>query len=217
MQLTIATFNIHHGEGRDGRNDLSRTAAVIRGLQADLVALQEVDRGFARSGYIDQVEELQRLTDMAIHFWPTMAPESGGEYGIALAARESIDTSFTELPRARLREPRGVVMAEWEGIRVLATHLAKADPDRRLQTERLAQLATPSAVIAGDLNQTRRHLQPLVRAGFETGPPRSTVPPWWLGRQIDYVLVGPDLLLESVRCIPSDVSDHRPLVATIHT
>jgi len=43
------TYNIHHGEGVDGRLDIERIAALIRDERADLVALQEVDRGVERT------------------------------------------------------------------------------------------------------------------------------------------------------------------------
>ncbi|MFN2525999.1 MAG: endonuclease/exonuclease/phosphatase family protein [Actinomycetota bacterium] len=214
MQVKIATFNIHHGRGRDGRIDLARTAAAIAATEADLVALQELDRGRERSGRVDQIAELERLTEMRIHFAPTVA-SSKGKYGIALAARRPFDASFVALPRLGHSEPRGCLVANWEGITVLGTHLGKADPERRLQTERLVELAGGSpTVIAGDLNQSRRSLAPLVAAGFDAGPPRTTIPPWWLPRQIDYVLVGPGLQLLSLATVATEASDHRPLVAT---
>ena len=41
----VLTYNIHHGEGLDGRFDLSRRPTIITSAAADLIALQEVDRG----------------------------------------------------------------------------------------------------------------------------------------------------------------------------
>jgi len=43
--LRVLTYNIHHGEGTDGVFDLPRIADVIRSVEPDLVALQEVDQG----------------------------------------------------------------------------------------------------------------------------------------------------------------------------
>ena len=37
--LRILTYNIHHGEGTDGRVDLSRLAGVMSRVHPDLVAL----------------------------------------------------------------------------------------------------------------------------------------------------------------------------------
>jgi endonuclease/exonuclease/phosphatase family metal-dependent hydrolase len=49
--LKVVTYNIQFGLGVDGRYDLSRIAAEVR--DADIIALQEVDRHWQRSGCID--------------------------------------------------------------------------------------------------------------------------------------------------------------------
>ena len=52
--MRLATFNILSGRApADDRVDPDRFAAVVRELDADVLALQEVDRGQARSGYAD--------------------------------------------------------------------------------------------------------------------------------------------------------------------
>jgi endonuclease/exonuclease/phosphatase family metal-dependent hydrolase len=45
----IMTYNIRHGEGLDGKIDLLRIAEVIKREGADIVALQEVDKGVERT------------------------------------------------------------------------------------------------------------------------------------------------------------------------
>ena len=48
--MRLATFNILHGRGMgDGVVDLDRLAAAVRSLDADILALQEVDRDQPRS------------------------------------------------------------------------------------------------------------------------------------------------------------------------
>ena len=52
--LSVATWNIHKGIGRDRRRDLARTAAVIAEIAPDIMALQEADtRFFGRKGLLD--------------------------------------------------------------------------------------------------------------------------------------------------------------------
>ncbi len=46
MQLTVATYNIHKGIGRDGVRDAERIIAVLREMDADVIALQEADERF---------------------------------------------------------------------------------------------------------------------------------------------------------------------------
>ena len=57
-RVRVLTYNIHHGEGVDGKIDLARIAAVIQRSSADVVALQEVDQATGRSNGIDQAAEL---------------------------------------------------------------------------------------------------------------------------------------------------------------
>src|SRR5258708_37439683 len=61
--LRVLTYNIHHGEGTDGRFDLSRLAGVVTSVQPDLGALQEVAEGTARTNGVDEVGERARTTD----------------------------------------------------------------------------------------------------------------------------------------------------------
>ncbi|MBL4641696.1 MAG: hypothetical protein JKX86_07725 [Verrucomicrobiales bacterium] len=69
--LRVMTYNIHHAEGLDGKVDLERIANVIRQSNADIVALQEVDKNTRRTGGIDMPADLARRTGMNIVFGAT--------------------------------------------------------------------------------------------------------------------------------------------------
>ncbi|MFP5299324.1 MAG: endonuclease/exonuclease/phosphatase family protein, partial [Actinomycetota bacterium] len=69
--MRVATFNIHHGVGADGRCDLTRIARVIGALEADVVALQELDVGWERSGRVDQPAALAEMLGFEVSFHPT--------------------------------------------------------------------------------------------------------------------------------------------------
>ena len=92
LTLRVMTFNIHHGEGIDGRLDLERIARVITDARADLVGLQEVDRGVERTQRRDIPTELARLTGLAVRFESNL-PHQGGEYGNAVLSRFPVKTS----------------------------------------------------------------------------------------------------------------------------
>jgi hypothetical protein len=64
--LRVLTYNIHHGEGVDGRLDVERIARLINEHQPDLVALQEVDRGVARTLGRNLPGELSKLTGLHV-------------------------------------------------------------------------------------------------------------------------------------------------------
>jgi len=79
-ELTIVSWNIHYGGGPtlevgrgQSRSDvvgyLDSIAALIREWEADIVALQEVDRGAIRSYDIDQLAWLAAATGMPYAAW----------------------------------------------------------------------------------------------------------------------------------------------------
>jgi endonuclease/exonuclease/phosphatase family metal-dependent hydrolase len=68
VRLRVMSYNIHVGVGMDKRRDLERIAGVIKGSGCDLVGLQEVDRGVERTGRVDEIKELARLTGMDYAF-----------------------------------------------------------------------------------------------------------------------------------------------------
>jgi endonuclease/exonuclease/phosphatase family metal-dependent hydrolase len=217
--LTVATFNIHHGEGPDGRIDLQRTAEAIARTGADVIALQELDRGLKRSAEVDQPSELAKLTGLFVEFFPTVERD-GGEYGIALAARKPIEPSYVALPRLGTEEQRGVLTASFEGLWIVATHLATQRKVRMVQTSALAslvaQLDAPKVVV-GDLNQRRRDLGALVGAGVSpAGPHLITHKGRLQARQIDHILVSEDVSVGEVATVDCDASDHLPLAAQLN-
>ena len=56
MELTIASYNIHSGIGVDGAFDLSRVGEVLREMNADIIALQEVGDFRGKTSREDQPE-----------------------------------------------------------------------------------------------------------------------------------------------------------------
>lgn len=217
-RFTVATFNIHHGRGRDGAVDLSRTAAVISGMAPDLIAVQELDVNLERSGRTDQARALGELIGMEIHFFPTLA-FGGGEYGIGLAARDDMSCTFEVLPRARDEEPRIAIVARWNDINVVATHLSRFAEARNVQTEFLASLGTRldgPTIVLGDMNQPARDLHALTATGFSVANPRVPLK-WWLRPtpRVDHILVRDGLETSRARLVPTRVSDHSALAADV--
>jgi endonuclease/exonuclease/phosphatase family metal-dependent hydrolase len=63
--MRFVSYNIQYGKGRDRRFDLPRIADAVR--DADVIALQEVERYWLRSGMVDQASELAGL--LPEHHW----------------------------------------------------------------------------------------------------------------------------------------------------
>jgi endonuclease/exonuclease/phosphatase family metal-dependent hydrolase len=110
--LRVVSSNIRHGVGMDGTLDLDRTAAVLRRLEPDLVALQEVDERCRRSAGVDQAAALGKALGMEHRFGEFM-DHDGGRYGLAVLSKHPIKaTRRHELPRGA--EPRCALEVEVE-------------------------------------------------------------------------------------------------------
>jgi endonuclease/exonuclease/phosphatase family metal-dependent hydrolase len=232
--LRVLTYNIHHGEGTDGRFDLSRLAGVVTSVKADLVALQEVDQGTERASGVSELTELARLTDLHPAFGRAM-DYLGGQYGVAVLSRWPLLRAHNDpLPSLADREPRTALTVEVDAgeggplIEFTCTHLDQMrDPENRLAqartlNTRLVHEDGRATILAGDMN-ARPGTE--VMALFDqrwTDPPAAdpspTAPSGRPRLRVDYVLVRPAAswrVIES-RIIDEPVaSDHRPLLVVL--
>lgn len=218
--LRIATWNIHHGAGLDGRVDLGRVALTLKLLRADVIGLQEVDRNLARSGHVDQAAVLAELLGMEVAFRSTLDID-GGSYGLAIASSTLTGVDLELLPGRRGGEPRGVLIATAHGMSVLVTHLSRYRAARVIQLRRLAEAVRrvdPPVTLVGDLNQGRWGLGSLRRVGLRA-PRRTlrTAPAAKPLRQIDHILGGSGVRIDRVTTWATEASDHLPLVASLRT
>jgi endonuclease/exonuclease/phosphatase family metal-dependent hydrolase len=228
--LRVLCYNIHHGEGTDGKVDLPRLARVIRAADPDLVALQEVDRNTKRTGGVDQTAELARRTGLHGAFGRAIDFQ-GGQYGQAILSRFPLGaTTVHTLPGEPEREQRIAFEArlttggrEWSFV---TTHLHhQQDGLRRRQAAKLNDLfadAPRPVVLAGDLNATPDS-EPVAllrkQWAFATAAKDLlTFPAARPTKQIDYVLYRPAKRFEAVEAKVIDepaASDHRPVLAVL--
>jgi endonuclease/exonuclease/phosphatase family metal-dependent hydrolase len=228
----VMTYNIHHGEGVDGRLDLERIAAVIREHDASLVALQEVDRGVERTARRDLPGELSALTGMACLFQNNYAFQ-GGEYGNAILTRFPVKRwTNTHLRMLRPGEQRGVLQAvvdvRGRDLLFLATHIDyRPDDSERIENvaqfrEILAQYGSLPALFGGDFNDTpgSRTYQGMAALFEDTWPTAGqgegfTIPSRNPNKRIDYLWMRQGTPLRPVRAwVPrTEASDHLPVVA----
>ncbi len=240
-RLRVLAYNIHHGEGTDGKVDLERIARVIRDARPDLVALNEVDRGVKRTNQIDQPKELARLTQMQVIFERNIVYQ-GGDYGNAVLSRLPIKRHQNHaLPSFYKGEQRGVLEVEVEPpggketILFLATHLdyRPDDKERQASVKKIEELLGDGpgdlgdrsgrpVLLAGDLNANPdSEVLKLFRRTWTVAASREktlTYPSKEPTKQIDYVLFRPAGRWKAieVRAIDEPVaSDHRPVLAVL--
>jgi endonuclease/exonuclease/phosphatase family metal-dependent hydrolase len=242
--LRALVYNIHAGADAAGASNLARVADVVRATGADVVLLQEVDRGTRRSGGVDQVATLARLTGFHAAFGSTLDYD-GGTYGVALLSRWPIarDTllRLPVVPPQRRAggayEPRGALHAEvrapWGTLVVLNTHLdASRDDAYRLQEARaLAALARAAAgaggaarvLVGGDLNaEPESGVHALLRdaglrdawAACGQGDGRS-YPASGPVKRIDYLYLGAAYGCAAARVLAGEASDHRAVLVDV--
>jgi endonuclease/exonuclease/phosphatase family metal-dependent hydrolase len=233
LVLRVMSYNIHHGEGLDGKLDLERIAKVVLDANADIVGLQEVDRGCERTQRRDLPAELAKLTGMTAQFDKNI-PHQGGEYGNAVLTRFPIRRAKnTPLKSFANGEQRGVqqLVLDVRGREVLFmnTHLdARRDPaEREHSAADLGKIAAAAGampvILVGDFNappeapsivKVREFLTdtwPLVskEGGF-------TIPANQPRRRIDYVWITTNSIEPlKMGVLRSEASDHLPIIAEL--
>lgn len=231
--IRVLTYNIKHGEGIDGKLDLSRAVRVIKSENPDLVALQEVDNGTKRSDRVDQPKVLGELTGMQVVFGANIDYE-GGKYGNAVLSKLPIVRSQNHpLPNIYNGEQRGVFEIEVKlpgsdsSLLLLATHFdfRQKDHDRvasaSVINELVASRGNVAALLAGDLNTDpdSRPIHELQKLWQRTNSNTMlTFPASLPARQIDYIFYYPAprwCVLETKVLDEPIASDHRPVLAVL--
>lgn len=234
--LRVLCYNIHYGQGMDGKYDVARLAEVIKRLQPDLVALQEIDVWVKRSGRVHQIQELAKLTGLQARFGPTQHYE-GGLFGNGVLTRLPIldvliqPLPYTESSPEKVTYPRAAVavtvrLADGSPLRFISTHFQHNVPEDRL-AEAIAinkHFAKPDdaipTILAGDMNATPKaapilELEKQWKNAIDQQASPSAPSPKPTSR-IDYIFYrnAPKLELLKTEVIPEKMaSDHRPVFA----
>jgi endonuclease/exonuclease/phosphatase family metal-dependent hydrolase len=233
VDVRVATYNIHRCRGMDRRVMPARIAEVLRGISADVIALQEVV-GAGPEG-AGQAEEIGATLGMG---W-TMAPVRhlrNHLFGNVVMSRFPIvhhsqyDLSWSTC------EPRGCQRADLdlgEGrmLHMYNVHLGTAVLERRYQAPRLAayvhdrRVPTPK-IILGDFNEWMRGLATkTLNSLFESIDlashlrRRRTYPGIFPVLHLDHIYYEGHVEVRSVELPRSRkaliASDHLPLVANL--
>jgi endonuclease/exonuclease/phosphatase family metal-dependent hydrolase len=190
--VRLATFNILHGRSpTDGRVDLDRFRDAVASLDADILALQEVDRRQERSHRADLAaiaadamgaEEHRFVPALrgAPEAWDPADPADPAEYGVALLSRRRV-SSWHAVRLPRLRSPALIWSRE------------QARPTWVREEPRVAVVAVVDGP-SGPLTVANTHL---------------SFVPWWNGHQLQALVrslrehsPGPRLLLGDLNMGP---------------
>ena len=154
--MKIVTYNIQFGLGKDGRFDLERVAREVDG--ADIIALQEVECYWQRSGNVDQAELLGQF--LPEYYWAygpyfdvdasTSLPDGRiknvrRQFGNMILSKTPIlSTRLFPLPKSDLRHSHNMVVGVFEGVVELqsdgALRIYNAHLGARSRQDRVAQI-----------------------------------------------------------------------------
>ncbi|MGB3165667.1 MAG: endonuclease/exonuclease/phosphatase family protein [Alteraurantiacibacter sp.] len=226
MRLTFASYNIHKGIGADRRRDPDRIVQVIGELDADIVALQEVDERFGSRRSVLDRRALEAL-DWQIASIP-IKPASMGWHGNALLVREGLDIVDVEADHLPKLEPRGAVratvMAGSQPICVTGMHLDLSGLRRKRQFAHLCNASRAPglpAVMMGDCNEWVRPLGGTrgLAAHWGMVEPGKSFPARGPLLALDRIMHTPHWRLERaevhVSPLARQASDHLPIRATL--
>jgi endonuclease/exonuclease/phosphatase family metal-dependent hydrolase len=164
--LRVVCYNVHGCIGADRNVDTRRTTNILREIDADIVALQEVD-GYASSHNIqNQAESIaERLGSNSVCF--PLERKSHHLFGLAVLSRFTFDkVDFIKLPNLYPRlnpTKRGAIITHLNTtagpVRLINTHLSVFKRERKKQLDALMESCYPNAengrtptILCGDLN-----------------------------------------------------------------
>jgi endonuclease/exonuclease/phosphatase family metal-dependent hydrolase len=221
-RLRIATWNIRAAQSAP----VDMLAAEVRAMQVDIVALQEVDIGTRRGGFVDEPGELAKSLGFHYVFAASIKWDEG-HYGLAVLSRWPL----TKVRRHRLdgspeAEPRIVldvtVCARGRPLRVLNHHADRRTASRALGFANLRRIIKDDVgqgiMVLADLNEypDAPGIRSLIDAGFVDLGAAAEVNTVGTGR-VDYLLADDPLarLASPARVWPTDKSDHHAVLADL--
>lgn len=202
-------------------NNLQKIGHLLNDF--DLVALQEVDGGSLRSGYVNQVEHLAQLG--AFPYWYQQLNRNLGRF-----AQHSNGVLSRLCPTALEDHPlpgpagRGAILVRFgegaDALVVVMMHLALGARTRTLQLAYIRDMISDykHQVLMGDMNTHAVDLlehSPLRDLGLLAPQVEATFPSWRPQRCLDHILLSPTLTLERVAVLAQPISDHLPVAVEI--
>jgi endonuclease/exonuclease/phosphatase family metal-dependent hydrolase len=223
-RFRVVSYNVHSCVGTDGVFAPARIAEILGGLDADFIALQEVEEreylGLPVSRFLAESVGLCRA-GLTTH------KRAGFDYGNVLLSRVRPVRSASHDIAVPRREPRGVIEAEFDllgtMVRVVATHFGLSGRERRAQLDRLLPLVKDTCrgvtVVCADFNEwapfSRTHR--ILGKVLGRAPAVRTFPSNLATLSLDRIYAVPRDALTNVFAVRSRdarrASDHLPIVA----
>lgn len=233
--IRVAVYNTHWCTGVDGVLSPERIANVLKSINADVIALNEIDRHYdPRSDYQDQLQIIADALEMNYQFqkttWKSAIPASGNkprEFGHAILSKEPI-----QFLNARIFDAHGLhyaglletkITVKDKPILFYVTHLDTDPMALQSQSVQLKQWMAEregTKILMGDLNavpenSSLRYIKNGMVDAFEQQPNAFTFKSNNPTIRIDYILGSEHVEFTNSRVIKTLVSDHFPIVTEL--
>lgn len=228
--IRVMTYNLHQGFDTKGYLGMEAFARVIEESDADIIALQEVSRGWFINGSVDMLTWLSQRLNMPYIYGPVGDPL----FGNAILSKYPILKYKNELlPKGDVPLQRGFIWANIdlgnnEELFMIATHLHHVEEDNHIRKPQIEAIVdywrgSDKTVILGDMNAKPHYpetqiyynsglLDTFIEAGTGNGFTYSSDNP---DKRIDYIWISPDLAASDFVIPESTASDHLGVVITI--
>ncbi|MDA1073502.1 MAG: endonuclease/exonuclease/phosphatase family protein [Proteobacteria bacterium] len=204
-------------------NNLRRIADLV--ADYDLVALQEIDAGSLRSGFVNQVEYLADRAQFP--YWYAQLNRDLGplaQHGNGVLSRvRPTGIEDHKLPGAIPGRGAIFLRVPYAGVEVLLVllHLSLGGRSRLAQLEYVREqiAGEKHVVVMGDMNTPHKGLMagsPLADIDLQPAlPAQATYPAWRPELSLDHILASPTLQIDDAQVLNCRLSDHLPLAVTL--
>ena len=212
---------MRNGRGMDNVTDFDRIASVINEMNADAIAIQELDSATIRSGGIVVLDELAKRTNMYASFNGSIEFQ-GGEYGNGILTKEKpLRKDAIALPGRE--EKRSLIIVELKDFVLCGTHMSLNEEDRQSSVELIQEYTnkygSKPVFLVGDLNASPDSNEIITlsknwtmlndpsQPTFPSDNPEVTIDYLFLKRnkEFEHTLISAEVFNEPM------ASDHRPL------
>jgi endonuclease/exonuclease/phosphatase family metal-dependent hydrolase len=226
--VTVMTYDLNNGFNPKGKLDIDEIAEVIETNRPDVVALQEVSRGWVVNGRLDMLAWLSYRLHMPYVFEPTTDSFSGNailsRYPIMAYSKENLP------PSDSLIQPGFIValidLGKDQQMKVITTQFDPIEGNteiRQLQAQTIIDFwgGLDRTVLLGGFNAQPQSPEMFKFSysrleDFAVGRKSAyTFPSNNPRERIDYILTSPDLRVSDGGVPSSTASDHLPVVAVI--
>lgn len=168
MRVVSYNVGVFHKSGSD---KTFMVADMLKEMKADVAGLQELDKGAARTGGVDQLHALsEALGGWNYRFAPAI-PHDGGQYGIGIVSKRKyriLDSWTLSLDRGKGAEQRVLDVVEFPKFVLATTHL-----DHKSDAAQLAQAKAVNQALYARYGQT--HKVVILCGDFNAKPTSRTV------------------------------------------